>query len=78
MTTFVHAPMGSIIHAIDPTRTEEAAECGIRTHPNRAGAWPTVDPTNVAPNLRWCPSCIGHLAERKGLLPQVISLVVLG
>jgi hypothetical protein len=76
MTEFVHPPLGKLIHAVNPDKPEATAECGVRTHPNRAGAWPTVDPSNVAPGLRWCPACLGHLAERKGRLSRVISIVV--
>ena len=65
-----HMPKGEVVHVLraDPG----FAACGIRVHPNRAGAPVPVDtsaPLGSTPGgvpLRWCGKCLGTLAVEAG------------
>ena len=52
--------------------------CGQSAWPHRKSVPVILDPAPMFPpaGLKWCPACIGHLAERLGLLDDVAGEVV--
>lgn len=74
-------PTGEVVHLQRPD--PGFAVCGIRIHPNRAGAPVPVDhhrplgTTDGGVQLRWCGKCLGTLAVEAGrgdwLAAQVLT-----
>jgi len=52
--------------------------CGQSAWPHQRSVPVILDPAPLHPpaGLRWCPACVGHLAERLGLLDDVAGEVV--
>ncbi len=55
----------------------EQTWCGQFATPHKNSEPVVFDPMPAVPpdGLAWCPQCIGHLAERYGLLGEVASML---
>lgn len=59
------------------SRSGEQTWCGQFATPHTNSEPVIFDPMPAEPpeGLAWCPACIGHLAERYGLLGEVASML---